>query len=78
MRFCTQPIDMPSRAHQLADVYAQLGSEEILMFGSDYPHAYDEGVEPLLEQLTLGQRRRVLCDNAAELYGLKQTATVAA
>jgi uncharacterized protein len=78
MRFCTQPIDMPARAHQLADVYEQMGSEEILMFGSDYPHVYDEGVEPLLEQLTPGQRRRVLWDNAAELYGLKQTATVPA
>jgi predicted TIM-barrel fold metal-dependent hydrolase len=77
-RFTTQPIDMPVEGQQLRDVYDQLGSDELLMFGSDYPHVYADGVEPLLSVLSSEQRRRVEWENAAELYGLEQRQPVPA
>jgi predicted TIM-barrel fold metal-dependent hydrolase len=77
-RFTSQPIDMPPNPAQLADTYAQLESDEMLMFGSDYPHVYAEGVEPLLEVLSDEQRQRLLWDNADELYGLGARIAVAA
>jgi uncharacterized protein len=69
-RFSSQPTDLPAQPSQLADTYGQLGSDEMLMFGSDYPHVYDHGVQPLLDVLTSEQRDRVLWGNAADLYGL--------
>jgi uncharacterized protein len=70
-RFTTQPTDTPPSDKQLADVYAQLGSDELLLFASDYPHRSGEGADRLLDVLDVRQRSRVLWGNAAELYRLE-------
>ena len=49
---------------------------ECMMWGSDYPH--DEGTFPhsqdiideTFQQLTKDQKRKIVCDNAARLYGI--------
>jgi uncharacterized protein len=71
-RFTTQPIDMPSDGRQLRHVYDQLGSDRLLMLGSDYPHVYEDDMEPLLRELSADARRRLLWENASELYGLEE------
>jgi predicted TIM-barrel fold metal-dependent hydrolase len=70
LRLTTQPTDAPSTPAHLRDVYDELGSDELLMFSSDYPHRYSAGVEPLLAQLTEAESERVLWRNAADCYGL--------
>jgi predicted TIM-barrel fold metal-dependent hydrolase len=69
VRVTTQPTDVP--AEHLRDVYEQLGSTEVLMYGSDYPHLYPDGAEVFLSQLQPDERERVLWENAAACYGLE-------
>jgi uncharacterized protein len=76
-RFTTQPTDVPPSDEHLIDVYNQLGSDELLLFASDYPHTYGDGADRLLAVLNDEQRARVLWDNAAALYRLSQRAPVA-
>jgi uncharacterized protein len=71
-RFTTQPIDTPLKADQLLDVYTQLGSDELLMFGSDYPHVYGGDVAVLLDRLSPAQAQGILWDNANALYRLDE------
>jgi uncharacterized protein len=70
--FTTEPTDAPAQDTQLIDVYHQLGSDELLIFGSDYPHTYPEGTQRLLDSLTPEQRERLLWGNATSLYRLNQ------
>ena len=38
MRFTLQPLDAPPDPHLLQMLIEQLGSDELLMFSTDYPH----------------------------------------
>jgi predicted TIM-barrel fold metal-dependent hydrolase len=69
-RFTTQPFDAPPNAAQLSQLLEHLGSDDLLMFGSDYPHRYPHGNEELLAALSDEQRERVLWRNASDWYGL--------
>jgi predicted TIM-barrel fold metal-dependent hydrolase len=69
-RFTTQPVDGPPNGSQLANVIAQLGSEQLLMFGSDHPHVYPRGVEEVLAQMPAEAADRVLWANAWDWYDL--------
>jgi predicted TIM-barrel fold metal-dependent hydrolase len=71
-RFTTQPFDAPADARHHAQMVGQLGSDELLLFGSDYPHDYGGGVDELFEVLTPAQAERVLAGNAAETYRLAE------
>jgi predicted TIM-barrel fold metal-dependent hydrolase len=73
-RFGTSPIDAPRDDRQLAEVIEQLGSDDLLMFGSDYPHRYGNEVERLFELLSPAQAERVAWKNAAACYGLDAVA----
>jgi len=80
-RVAIQPLDPPSpppgaergerEARQLLEVVDQLGSEEMLMWGSDYPHqhAFDPEVE-LLSRLPAALRRKIESENARAWYRL--------
>jgi predicted TIM-barrel fold metal-dependent hydrolase len=67
-RFSTSPTDAPPDEQQLRGVLGQLGSDELLVFGSDYPHRYTEDAEPILGLLTPEQAERVLWSNAADCF----------
>jgi predicted TIM-barrel fold metal-dependent hydrolase len=70
-RFTTAPIDTPETAAHLGHVLEQLGSDDLLMYGSDYPHRYGDELPGLLEQLSPEQVERVRWGNAAACYGLE-------
>lgn len=56
----------------------QLGSAEVLLHASDYPHwHHGDGATMLLEQLSPAERAQVLGGNAARLYGLEGSACAA-
>jgi predicted TIM-barrel fold metal-dependent hydrolase len=75
MRMTTQPLDVPSGAtEQLRDVLEQIGSDEMLMFSSDYPHAHGRDAEAIIAALPAELRAKVLAANASAFYRLKERA----
>lgn len=71
MRFTTQPMDAPPTAEQLHQVLAQLESDELLMFASDYPHwHFDEPAEAVPTGLSPEALRKLLAENARAFYRL--------
>jgi predicted TIM-barrel fold metal-dependent hydrolase len=77
-RFTTAPVDAPDDLRQLGEVIEQLESDEVLMYGSDYPRRYDVGVAELVGLLSEAQAERLLRENARECYGLGERVAVAA
>ncbi|MBM4418644.1 MAG: amidohydrolase [Chloroflexi bacterium] len=70
-RVTVQPLDAPRDPQQMVDLVDQLESEEMLMYGSDYPHLHLRDPEAdLLAYLTPGHAARVRGDNARTLYRL--------
>jgi predicted TIM-barrel fold metal-dependent hydrolase len=43
----------------------------MLTYASDFPHDHGDSIAPLLSELPAAERRGVLHDTAAELYGLR-------
>ena len=81
VRVAIQPLDPPvpldgaergeRETRQLLEVVDQLGSEDLLLYGSDYPHqhAYDPEAE-LLRHLPESLRRKICSENARTFYQL--------
>lgn len=71
MRATTQPMEEPPDPRHLLQVIEQLGSEDFLMFATDYPHwDYDEPDRAFPVRLPPDLRRKVFFENARALYGL--------
>ncbi|WP_207957018.1 amidohydrolase family protein [Rubrobacter tropicus] len=71
VRLTTQPIDEPSNPEHLLQVIDQIGSEEMLLFSTDYPHwHFDEPEDALPVKLPPDLERKIFSGNARALYGL--------
>jgi predicted TIM-barrel fold metal-dependent hydrolase len=71
MRLTLQPLDEPPDAAAMLEVIEQLGSDDLLMFSTDYPHYhFDSPDEALPADLPDGLRRKILSENAREFYRL--------
>jgi predicted TIM-barrel fold metal-dependent hydrolase len=69
VRLTTAPFDAPDDARQLGEVVAQLGSDSILLYASDYPHAHGEDrAVTELEFLPPALATRIKCENARAVY----------
>ena len=70
VRLTIQPLDAPPTPALLLDVVEQIGSDDMLLFASDYPHrhAADPGQE-LLARLPDELERKVRDENARAWYG---------
>lgn len=70
--FTTQPIEEPENLEDTDSVYRMLedaGLGERLMFSSDYPHwDFDSPYESVPETFPIERRRRILGQNASNLY----------
>ncbi len=73
VRFGIQPLDSPPDPRQLCEVVEQLGSEELLLYASDYPHvhAFDAG-GVLLRLLPERLQRKIRSENARSFYRLSE------
>jgi predicted TIM-barrel fold metal-dependent hydrolase len=69
VRFTVAPLDM-GPAEEMAEIVSWLGSEDLLMFASDYPHAHEMPVGELLERLPETMRGRLMAESARSFYGL--------
>jgi len=71
MRFTLQPLDAPPDPAQMREVFAQLGSEDLIMFATDYPHwHFDTPAEAFPAGLPAALERKILAENARAFYKL--------
>jgi predicted TIM-barrel fold metal-dependent hydrolase len=69
LRVCTQPLDgMP--ADELGRVIDWLGSDDMLIYGSDYPRAHADDVTTLLGGVSEALRANIMHGNAEAHYRL--------
>jgi predicted TIM-barrel fold metal-dependent hydrolase len=72
VRLTTAPFDAPPGPRHLLQLIEQLGSDDLLLFASDYPHQHDDAPDehPWLDALPAALRRKILYDNARDFYRL--------
>ena len=68
VRLTVQPFDAPPQAAQLDRIIAQIGSDEMLLFATDYPHWHFDGTDALPAGLSPDLTRKILVDNALSTY----------
>ncbi len=72
IRFTLQPLDAPPHPQQLGQILEQIGSDELIMFSTDYPHLYFDSLEEALpEGLPTELKDKILFENAHTFYRLK-------
>jgi predicted TIM-barrel fold metal-dependent hydrolase len=74
VRLTLQPFDAPPTEQALAKLLDQLGSEEMLMFSSDYPHWHYDGDDAIPDGVPEDLIRKICVDNPLSTYSrLKET-----
>ena len=68
VRMTIQPFDGPPDPARLERVLDQIGSDEMLLFATDYPHWQFEGQEVLPQGLPAGLLQKILVDNPRATY----------
>ena len=69
-RFTTAPAHLPGDPVALGQLLEMMDVPGTLAYASDYPHDHGDGLSLLLDQLSEDERRRVMWDNAAAVFGL--------
>jgi predicted TIM-barrel fold metal-dependent hydrolase len=70
VRFTIQPLDAPPDRQQLLEVIEQLGSDELLLYASDYPHQHDADPLDVLRDLPSALAKKIASENARVWYRL--------
>lgn len=71
MRFTIRPLDEPPEPHGLDEVIGDLGSDQLLLFATDYPHwHFDDLAQAVPAGLPERLRPAVLAGNARDFYHL--------
>jgi uncharacterized protein len=71
IRLTTQPLDEPADPRQLVETIEQLGSDQMLLFATDYPHwQYDDDEGVLPSGLRPDLEAAILAGNARDTYRL--------
>ena len=71
VRMTTQPLDGPPEAVRVAEMLDHIGSDDLLMYASDFPHRHGAGpVDGLVAEVSEVVARKILRDNAAAFYRL--------
>jgi predicted TIM-barrel fold metal-dependent hydrolase len=75
VRFGTQPMEEPNDPDRLLETWALVDGERTLVYSSDYPHwDFDDPYRALPARLPEAWRRRVLRENARDLFARKLAA----
>ena len=71
IRWTTQPLDAPPDAVQLLQIIEQMGSDDLLLFASDYPHWHaDAPLDLFVDGMPAELARKIQGENAKAFYGL--------
>ncbi len=74
LRLSMQPFDAPPDAATVERLIDQIGSDEMLLFATDYPHWQYEGDTPIPDGMSDSLIRRITHDNPLATYSrLKET-----
>src|SRR5262249_4112463 len=73
MRATLPPIDAPPDRTLIRQTLDQIGSDELLMYASDYPHESGSASDVYLELFDPALRECVLGANAASFYRLRRS-----
>jgi predicted TIM-barrel fold metal-dependent hydrolase len=68
VRLTVQPFDAPPRADQLQRIIEEIGSDEMLLFSTDYPHWHFDDKDALPDGLPEHLLRKLLVDNALKTF----------
>jgi len=68
IRLTLQPIDAPDAGPMLERVIDQMGSDEMLLFSTDYPHHQFDGDAAMPPTVPETLRRKILIDNPMATY----------
>ncbi len=68
VRLTIQPFDAPPEHDQLQRIIEEIGSDEMLMFATDYPHWHFDGTDAIPDGLPDTLLRKILVDNALKTY----------
>ncbi len=71
VRLTTQPIEEPSHPDHLNQILDMIGSDQMVMFSSDYPHWDFDNPKLALREIRKDLRDKILYENAMKLYGLR-------
>lgn len=67
-RLTLQPLDLPNDPALLRQMLEHIGSDDMILFSSDYPHWQYDGDDVLPDGFTEKQLQKVLIDNALATY----------
>ena len=71
VRLTTAPFDAPPDQARIAEILEQLGSDDLLLYASDFPHRHDDRApDAFLEDLPATTARKIRGENAAAFYRL--------
>jgi len=71
VRFTLQPLDAPPNPTHLRQIVDQIGSDDLLLYSTDYPHWHDDtSTEVFPVELPEARRRKILSENARAWYHL--------
>jgi predicted TIM-barrel fold metal-dependent hydrolase len=68
VRLTLQPIDAPPDGDVLERLFDQLGSDELLLYSTDYPHWQFDGTDVLPTSLSRSLARKIQIDNPRATY----------
>lgn len=68
VRLTLQPLDAPDDPATIGRVLEHLGSDELLLFSTDYPHWQFDGDAALPDSLSADLRRKLMVDNPLATY----------
>jgi uncharacterized protein len=68
VRLSLQPVDGPPDPKQLQRLMDHMGSDELLLFSTDYPHWQFDGEAALPEGLSKDLARKIMVDNPLSTY----------
>jgi hypothetical protein len=68
VRVTLQPVDVPVEGAKLEQVFNQIGSDDMILFSTDFPHWQFEGLDALPDTLSQALRKKILLDNPLATY----------
>ena len=68
VRVTLQPVDAPVDGGKLERVIEQIGSDDMLLFSTDFPHWHFEGLEALPDSLSPALKKKILLENPLATY----------
>ena len=72
IRLTVQPLDGPPDPVDLGRVIDQIGSDDMLLFATDYPHWQFDGDHPLPEGVPTRLAEKIMRDNPLATYARLQ------